>query len=278
MHFAMRFDVINLLYKLRFLSGENRTHFLQRPSEIVTIVVERVIRVLTGVKAPVYLIRQDFVNPRDDAFGSCTELWILHDSPSVQVVLQKLGIVVGHFFEVGDEPAFIDGIAMETAGELVVDAAASHFLEGGFGHCQEMLFFCLLVALEDEVDVGGVRDFGGAAEAAVFDVEELGDGFDLRVDDAEMETSAGSGEDFGLRDGVAEGVSGALEFGSLVAVGIGDGEKNAAETGAAHLVFGRKVGAAKKGLAVGEQKSGERPASLSGNGTDGGLIAGVDLG
>src|SRR5258707_6357236 len=126
MHFAMRFDVINLLYKLRFLTGENRTHFLQRPSKTVTIVVERVIRVLTGVKAPVYLIRQDFVNPRDDAFGSCTELWILRDSPPVQVVLQEFGIVVGHFFEVGDQPALVDGVAMEATGELVVDAAASH--------------------------------------------------------------------------------------------------------------------------------------------------------
>ena len=64
----------------------------------------------------------------------------------MQVVLQQLGIVVGHFLEVGDQPAFIHGIAMEAASELVVDAAASHFFEGGFGHGEEMLFFGLPVA------------------------------------------------------------------------------------------------------------------------------------
>src|SRR6266478_5624568 len=141
-----------------------------------------------------------------------------------------------------------------------------------------MLFFCLLVALEDEIDGGRVREFRGAAEAAVLDVEKLGDGFDLRFDDAEVEIGAGAGEDFSLRDGVGEGVCGAFKLGALVAIGIGNGEKNAAKTGAAHLVFGREIGAAEKRFAIGEQKTGERPAALAGNGADGGLIAGVDVG
>src|SRR5438034_10771446 len=112
-----------------------------------------------------------------------------------------------------------------------------------------MFFFCLLVALEDEVDGRRVREFRGAAETAVLDVEKLGDGFDLRFNDAEVEFGAGAGEDFGLRDGVGEGVGGALECGAFVAVRIGDGEKNAAESGAAHLVFRREIGAAERGLA-----------------------------
>src|SRR2546425_13367051 len=138
-----------------------------------------------------------------------------------------------------------------------------------------MLFFGLPVALEDEVDGRGVREFRGAAEAAVLYVEELGDGFDLRVDDAEVEICAGSGENFGLRDSVSEGVGSEFEFGAFVAVGIGDGEKNAAETRAAHLIFGREISAAEKGFAVGEQETSERPATLAGNGADGGLVAGI---
>ena len=141
-----------------------------------------------------------------------------------------------------------------------------------------MLFFRLLVALEDQVDGRGVRKFRGAAEAAVLDVEKLGDGFDLCVDDAKVEISASAGEDFRLRDGIGEGVGGALQFGSLVAVGIGDGEKNAAESRAAHLVFGREIGAAKKGFAIREQKTGQRPSPLAGDRGDRGLIAGVDVG
>src|SRR6266436_1328359 len=114
-----------------------------------------------------------------------------------------------------------------------------------------------------------MRKFRGAAKAAVLDIEELGDGFDLGVNDAEIEIGAGAGEDFGLRDGVCESVGGALELGALVAVGIGDGEKDAAESRAAHLVFGRKIGAAEKRFAIREQKTGERPAALAGNGANG---------
>src|SRR5260370_42144196 len=128
-----------------------------------------------------------------------------------------------------------------------------------------MFFLRLLVTLENEIDGGGVRDFRGVAEAAVLDVEELGDGFDLRVDDSEVEVGAGAGEYFRLRDGVGEGVGSAFEFGALVAIGIGDGEKDAAKSGAAHLVVGRGIGAAKKRFALGGQKTGEPPAGLAGD-------------
>src|SRR5260370_11687825 len=123
-----------------------------------------------------------------------------------------------------------------------------------------MFFFGVRVARETEVDGRRVREFGGAAEAAVLDVEKLSDGFDLRVDNSDVEVGAGAGENFGLRDGVGERVGGALEFEALVAVRIGDGEKNASESGAAHLVFGREIRAAD-----GKQKTSERPAALSGN-------------
>src|SRR5258708_26536980 len=140
-----------------------------------------------------------------------------------------------------------------------------------------MLFLGLLVALDDQVDGRGVGEFRGAAEAAVLDVDKLGDGFDLGIDNAEVEIGAGAGEDFGLRDSVGEGVGGAFEFGAFVTVGIVDGEKNAAQTGAAHLVFGRAIGAAKKGLAVGKQTTGGRPAALAGDTADLGLEAGVEV-
>jgi len=80
----------------------------------------------------------------------------------------------------------------------------------------------------------------------MLDVEKLGDGFDLGVDDAEVEIGAGAGENFSLRNGIGEGVGGAFELGTFVAKRIGNGEENAAESGAAHLVFRREIGAAKK--------------------------------
>ena len=80
-----------------------------------------------------------------------------------------------------------------------------------------------------------------------------------------------------MRDGVGKGVGGTLELGAFVAVGIGDGQKDAAKSGAAHLVVGRKIGAAKKGFAIGKQKAGKRPAALARDGADRGLIARVDV-
>ena len=75
-----------------------------------------------------------------------------------------------------------------------------------------------------------------------------------------------------------ERFGGAFQLGALIAEGIGDGEKHAAETGTVHLVFGREIGAAEKRLAVGEKESGERPAALFGNRADGGLVAGIHIG
>ena len=144
---------------------------------------------------------------------------------------------------------------MEAAGELIVDAAASHFFEGGFGHGAQMLFAGLLEAIENQVHRGGVRKFRGAPEAAIFDVEELGDRSDLGVDDGGIEFAAGSGEYFGLGDGIGKRIRGALELGALAAIRFGDGEQDAAKTGAAHLIFGRKIRAAEKRAAVGQEKN-----------------------
>ncbi len=81
-----------------------------------------------------------------------------------------------------------------------------------------------------------------------------------------------------MRHGVCEGVGGAFKLGALVAVGIGDGEEDAAETGTAHLIFGREISAAEKWLSVGKKKASERPAALAGDGADGGLVTRVDVG
>ena len=70
-----------------------------------------------------------------------------------------------------------------------------------------MLFFRLLVAFEKQIDCRRVGEFRSAAEAAIFDVEELGDGFDLGVNDAEIEIGAGAGKGFGLGDGIGELIS-----------------------------------------------------------------------
>ena len=55
----------------------------------------------------------------------------------MQIIFQQPGIVVSHFFEVGDQPAFINRVAMKAARELILDAAASHLFQRALRHRQQ---------------------------------------------------------------------------------------------------------------------------------------------
>ena len=48
---------------------------------------------------------------------------------AVHVVPQQLRVVVNHLLEVRHHPALVHAIAMEAAGELIVDAAVRHLFE-----------------------------------------------------------------------------------------------------------------------------------------------------
>ena len=58
---------------------------------------------------------------------------------AVDVILQKLGIVIGHLFEVRNNPAIIDGVTMEPSGKMVIHSAARHFVERQPGHVMRSL-------------------------------------------------------------------------------------------------------------------------------------------
>src|SRR5258707_15149289 len=143
-------------------------NFVECPRKIVAIVVKRIVGVLARVESAVPLIREDLVAPADDALRRFAKKIIARNLIRVKVIAQEFGIVVGHFFEVRNEPALIHGVAMEAAGELAVDAAAGHFFERGFGNGEQMFVFfgsgwtaadSLLLALEDEINDRGVRKF-----------------------------------------------------------------------------------------------------------------------
>ena len=123
-----------------------------------------------------------------------------------------------------------------------------------------------------------MRKFRRVAEAAVLLVEQMQRGFDHRVDDAGIELAARAVKHFRFGDGFFERVGGVVHFARGDCESFGNAEENAFEAGAAHGVFGREIGAAEKRLAVGREERGERPAALSGNGADRGLIARVDVG
>jgi len=83
--------------------------------------------------------------------GGLAQEWILRGLISVEIIFSSSSELSYDIFpKVRDEPAFVHGVAMEAAGELVVDAAAGHFFKGGFSHGEGGAFLCLLVALENQ--------------------------------------------------------------------------------------------------------------------------------
>ena len=277
-HLAPRFHVVIQLHHARFLGGKSRTQLLKRPGKIVAVVIERIIGVLAGVEAALRLVGEDLVHPADDSFGDFAEERITGHLPGVEIVPKKLGIVVTHFFEVRNQPALVHRIAVETAGELVIDAAAAHSFECAFHNSKQVLLLGLLVALEQKVERRGMREFGGAAETAVPEIEHLHHGANLLVDNAGIKCAAGAGECLRLGDSLDEGFGSFEDFAAAILIGVGDGHEDALEARAAQGVFGRKIRAAEERFAVRGEKTGEGPAALARDGADGSLIARIHIG
>ena len=119
-----------------------------------------------------------------------------------------------------------------------------------------------MAALEYQIDRARVREFRGRAEAAVLLVEETQRRFNHRVNDTGIERTARGVVQFSFGDSFFESASGVVDIGAFIAKCFGNAEENTFEAGAAHRVFGRKIGAAEERLAVGREESGEWPAAL----------------
>ena len=59
---------------------------------------------------------------------------VVSDLEGVEVGASELGLIVEHFFEVGDVPEAVDGIAVEAAAQMIMDATGGHLAEGKNGH------------------------------------------------------------------------------------------------------------------------------------------------
>src|SRR5271166_2498880 len=103
-----------------------------------------------------------------------------------------------------------------------------------------MFFAGLAETLEEQIHSGGVGKFGGFAEAAVSQIEELRERADLRIDDAEIEFTARARESFGLGHGFREGFGGFQQIVALVLVRVSDSEQDAAVSGPSALIFRRE--------------------------------------
>ncbi len=68
-------------------------------------------------------------------------------------------------------PALVHRIAMEPAGQLVVHATGTHFLERERGNLHHPRAAARLVALEQQIERRGMRKFRRAAKSSVARIE-----------------------------------------------------------------------------------------------------------
>src|SRR5256885_16455364 len=118
-----------------------------------------------------------------------------------------------------------------------------------------------------------MRKFWRAAEAAILNVEELRDGLDLGVYNAEVELRPSAGESLGLRHSFRKGIRGTRKLVSAVAGGFRPGKEPPAGGGPAHLGFGGGKCFPAKRVCGGEQKNRERPTAPPRKSRGGGVVS-----
>lgn len=186
------------------------------------------------------------------------------------------GVVVEHFFKVGDAELGVGGVAGETAAHMVENAAPEELLQGFLRHSQGILIPRLFIEGQETEKAVAHGEFGRAAKAAVFLVEG---GFPL---------PQGLKENIALRRGVNGGGQAPqqrrdlLRRGqktlSVVLPGVPDGDKQLRQAQlSGPSVFG-EIGPGEKGLLFWGEEDGGGPAAPAGEGLTDGHIDAVDVG
>ena len=146
-HVAQLADVPVKSRKIQFVGLEHGAGFVQGPGKVVAVVVEIDVGILRGVKAAAIAIGHHGIQPGNDLLRGLAKVFADEALKSMHVIAQQLGVVVEHLFEVRHHPALVDAIAVEAAGELVVDAAARHLFKRdgeGFAGLRVAAVDCLL--------------------------------------------------------------------------------------------------------------------------------------
>src|SRR5664279_545176 len=118
---------------------------------------------------------------------------------------------------------------------------------------------------------------GLRSEAAIARVELFDGRLDHLLDEREAKLAATTGEVFALGNGIHHACR---RFEHLIAAGLpgaGHGRQHALETGTAVAILAGEIGAPEEGAAIGCEYRSERPATLSADGRDGGLVAAVNI-
>ena len=196
----------------------------------------------------------------------------------MEEISQELRIVIGHFFEVRDAPALVNRISVKAAANLIVNTSERHTLKRSLRDVKQIFIARGLIALQQQVNGAGVREFRRVAEAAVRLIELAQRRFNHRIDHACIKCAASAVKNFRFGDGLFERLRGSIHFGAAGFEGLRNRREDAFHSRPSAGIVGRKIGAAEKRLSIRREERGEGPAALAGNRADRGLIPGVDVG
>ena len=131
MHLPDFIDVVTQCRHLCLFLGQHGARLLERPGEIVPVIVHRDVGILRCIEPAALPLAQPLVHPANDVARHVREELIARRLISVHIVFQQFRIVVTHLFEVRHHPPLVDGIPMKPARQLVVNTTECHVLQCG---------------------------------------------------------------------------------------------------------------------------------------------------
>ena len=260
----------------RFFAAKDRRDFIRRPNEIfafLTFAVGVGGREEAAVRAghlSQYVVECFLGNaPVQASAGRLV---------GIQIQAGEQCVVVEHLLEVGHQPEGVGRVAVEAASDLVVDAAAGHLLQGELQHLQGAVVVAVGVVAEEHFEGHWLREFGSIADAPVLVVEIGGQRRIGLVENVDAEKGVAAGQLGGAAHLLGQLPGNPVDLRPVGAVGAGRGLQKPGEPWDIVAVDRREVGAAEKGLAVGGEEDGHRPAAAARQHLDRLHVDGVQVG
>ena len=218
-------------------------------------------------------------HPGCGLLGHPGETFLAGGGEGLGVEGQELAVVIEHLFEMGNFPALVHAIAIETTAQMIVEAAARHAPQGVAHHVQGLIVPCGGPVTQQAFQDVGLRKLGRAAETAVALVEgpaQLLAG-EVQRDGGQLAGMAALGQEF--RKSRLQAL---ILFANGGALLVKEGRHPFQQLGKARQAvtgLGREIGAGEKGTQIlGIEKHRQRPApGTPGEQLVGGLIDAVQV-
>ena len=170
-HLAAVPDLVVQLEDPRFVRIDRGVQLLARPGEVIAVVIQADVRVLAGIVAAAFAVREDLVGPGEEPFRRLAVSRVAGELPCMDVIRQEARVVVQHLLEMGHDPLRVRRVAVEAAAHLVVDPAVRHRGQGSREDLVEPFFAGAVVAGHDPLHRPRMGELLRAGDTAVHGVE-----------------------------------------------------------------------------------------------------------